>query len=73
MYHCRLALARPDDITAIISQNGNAFIEGLGDFWDLIQPYWVSQTQEKCESLRWLVSFRATKGTQYVLQHCLHI
>jgi hypothetical protein len=57
-----LALARPDAITAIISQNGNAFDEGLGDFWDYIRPYWAEQTREKRESLRWLTSFDTTKS-----------
>jgi hypothetical protein len=59
---CRLALARPDAITAIISQNGNAFNEGLGDFWDHIRPYWAEQTKEKRESLRWLTTFDTTKS-----------
>jgi hypothetical protein len=60
--YCRLALARPDAITAIISQNGNAFDEGLGDFWDHIRPYWAEQTKEKRESLRWLTTFGTTKS-----------
>ena len=32
----RLAMARPERVTAIISQNGNAYEEGLGDAWGLI-------------------------------------
>jgi pimeloyl-ACP methyl ester carboxylesterase len=35
----RLALQRPQAITAIVSQNGNAYSEGLGDAWALIQKY----------------------------------
>lgn len=62
MGHFSLALARPKAITAIISQNGNAFVEGLGDFWDHIRPYWNSQTQEKRDSLRWLTNFDTTKS-----------
>ncbi|KAH7910407.1 Alpha/Beta hydrolase protein [Hygrophoropsis aurantiaca] len=61
----RLALARPDAVTAIISQNGNAYVEGLGAFWDNLRPYWASQTTENRESIRWLTSFDATKW-QYV-------
>ena len=36
----RLAMARPERITAIVSQNGNAYEEGLGDAWAPIQRYW---------------------------------
>ena len=36
----RLALERPEDITAIVSQNGNAYVAGLGAFWDQFMPYW---------------------------------
>ena len=36
----RLAMARPERVTAIISQNGNAYEEGLGDAWAPIRRYW---------------------------------
>ena len=36
----RLALAHPERVTAIVSQNGNAYEEGLGDAWAPIQRYW---------------------------------
>src|SRR5262249_35789513 len=36
----RLALKHPDRITAIISQNGNAYEEGLSDGWNPIRAYW---------------------------------
>ena len=36
----RLAVAHPERVTAIISQNGNAYEEGLGDAWDPIKKYW---------------------------------
>jgi hypothetical protein len=35
-----LAVRHPDRITAIISQNGNAYEEGLSDGWNPIQAYW---------------------------------
>ena len=38
----RLALQRPEAITAIITQNGNAYIEGFGDVWGLIKDLWAS-------------------------------
>jgi hypothetical protein len=58
---CSLALSRPDAITAIISQNGNAFEEGLGAFWDDIRRYWAKPTAENREAIRWLTSMKATK------------
>lgn len=36
----RLALKRPNDVTAIITQNGNAYEEGLGAFWDPLKTIW---------------------------------
>jgi pimeloyl-ACP methyl ester carboxylesterase len=36
----RLALMAPERVTAIVSQNGNAYEEGLGDAWQPIQRYW---------------------------------
>jgi len=58
----RLALARPQAITAIISQNGNAFDEGFGDFWNSIRPYWENQTQDIRESMKWLITLETTKS-----------
>lgn len=40
----RLALAHPDRITALISQNGNAYEEGLAKGWDPIRKYWEHPT-----------------------------
>src|SRR6516225_6177220 len=40
----RLALAQPERITAIISQNGNAYEEGLSEGWNPIQKYWKQTT-----------------------------
>ncbi len=39
----RLALRRADAIEAIISQNGNAYVEGFGDVWGPIQEFWASK------------------------------
>jgi pimeloyl-ACP methyl ester carboxylesterase len=41
----RMALAHPQRITAIVSQNGNAYEEGLGQGWEPIQRYWKEPTQ----------------------------
>jgi pimeloyl-ACP methyl ester carboxylesterase len=37
----RLAMAHPERVTAIVSQNGNAYEEGLGDAWGPIRKYWA--------------------------------
>jgi pimeloyl-ACP methyl ester carboxylesterase len=42
----RLAMARPERVTAIVSQNGNAYEEGLGDAWAPIRRYWENPTAE---------------------------
>jgi pimeloyl-ACP methyl ester carboxylesterase len=48
----RLALAHPDRITAIVSQNGNAYEEGLGNAWQPIQRYWREPSQEHRNAIR---------------------
>ncbi|WP_152687587.1 alpha/beta fold hydrolase [Pseudomonas fildesensis] len=48
----RLAVAHPDRVTAIISQNGNAYEEGLGDSWAPIQKYWHEPTQQNRNALK---------------------
>ena len=57
----RLGLAHPERITAIISQNGNAYEEGLGDGWNPIQKYWKEPTAENREALREFLKPEATK------------
>ncbi len=51
----RVAMARPERVTAIISQNGNGYEEGLGGAWAPIQRYWSDPSQENrkalCEAL----------------------
>src|SRR5690242_10935034 len=48
----RLALARPDRVTAIVSQNGNAYEEGLSQGWNPIQKYWQEPTEANRAALR---------------------
>jgi pimeloyl-ACP methyl ester carboxylesterase len=48
----RLAMAHPERVTGIISQNGNAYEEGLGDAWAPIQHYWKEPTSENREAVR---------------------
>lgn len=48
----RLATKHPDRITAIVSQNGNAYEEGLSDGWAPIRAYWETPSQANREALR---------------------
>jgi pimeloyl-ACP methyl ester carboxylesterase len=48
----RLAMDRPERVTAIVSQNGNAYEDGLGDAWGPIRKYWAEPTEENREVLR---------------------
>jgi pimeloyl-ACP methyl ester carboxylesterase len=60
----RLAARHPERITAIISQNGNAYEEGLSDGWNPIQKYWKEPTQENRDGIRALLA-PATTYWQY--------
>ncbi|KAK5988201.1 putative hydrolase [Cladobotryum mycophilum] len=57
----RLALKHPEKVTAIVTQNGNAYNEGLGDFWNPFRKYWASGAQEDRDALRSLLVLSATK------------
>jgi pimeloyl-ACP methyl ester carboxylesterase len=48
----RLAIAHPERVTAIVSQNGNAYEEGLGDAWAPIRRYWEHPVSENREAIR---------------------
>jgi len=48
----RLAMTHPERVTAIVSQNGNAYEEGLGDAWGPIRTYWAAPTAENRAILR---------------------
>lgn len=48
----RLAVRHPDRITAIISQNGNAYEEGLSDGWNPIRAYWQDASPANRDALR---------------------
>ena len=48
----RLAVKHPERITAIISQNGNAYEEGLSDGWNPIRAYWQDASPANREALR---------------------
>ncbi len=57
----RLAAKHPERVTALIVQNGNAYVEGIQKFWEPIQKYWASGSKEDREAIRWLTSLKATK------------
>jgi pimeloyl-ACP methyl ester carboxylesterase len=57
----RLALAHPERITAIISQNGNAYEEGLSEGWNPIQKYWQEPTEANRNALREFLKPETTK------------
>ncbi|HTP29317.1 MAG TPA: alpha/beta hydrolase, partial [Anaeromyxobacteraceae bacterium] len=59
----RLAMAHPDQVTAIVSQNGNAYEEGLGDAWGPIRKYWAEPTQEHREVIR--TNILTLEGTRW--------
>src|SRR6266436_3309381 len=61
----RLAVAHPERVTAIVSQNGNAYEEGLSQGWNPIQRYWREPTPENRSALRDFLTPEATKS-QYL-------
>jgi len=56
----RLAVKHPERLTAIISQNGNAYEEGLSDGWNPIQAYWKEPSQANRDALRDFLKPEAT-------------
>jgi pimeloyl-ACP methyl ester carboxylesterase len=63
----RLAMAHPERVTAIVSQNGNAYEEGLADAWAPIQKYWASPTAENREVIR--KNILTLDGTRWQYTH----
>jgi pimeloyl-ACP methyl ester carboxylesterase len=61
----RIAVKHPERITAIISQNGNAYEEGLSDGWNPIQAYWKNPSEANRKALRGFLSPETTRW-QYV-------
>ncbi|KAF2266090.1 alpha/beta-hydrolase [Lojkania enalia] len=61
----RLALKHPERIQAIITQNGNAYVEGMGEFWDPIRALWKDNSTEHRNALRPFLEIGGTKS-QYI-------
>ena len=57
----RLALRHPERVRALIVQNGNAYDEGLLEFWDPIKKYWKDATPENRAGLHFLVEPKSTR------------
>jgi len=58
----RLALRHPERIAAIVTQNGNAYTEGLGGFWaDTMEPYWKNRNPETEKKVRGLLTLESTR------------
>jgi pimeloyl-ACP methyl ester carboxylesterase len=62
----RIALQHPERITAIITQNGNAYEEGLSDGWNPIRAYWQDPSQQNRAALR---AFLAPEATRWQYTH----
>lgn len=62
----RLAIRRPERVTALISQNGNAYEEGLSEGWNLIRAYWQDPSQANRDALR---TFLAPETTIWQYTH----
>jgi pimeloyl-ACP methyl ester carboxylesterase len=57
----RIAVKHPDRVTAMVIQNGNAYEEGLKEFWDPIKAYWADGSAAKRNALAGLVTLETTK------------
>jgi pimeloyl-ACP methyl ester carboxylesterase len=63
----RLAIRHPERVTAIVSQNGNAYEDGLGDAWGPIRQYWAEPTKENREVIR--QNILNLEGTRWQYTH----
>jgi pimeloyl-ACP methyl ester carboxylesterase len=58
----RIATKHPERIQSIISQNGNAYTEGLGAWWDPLRELWASNSAESRDALRPFLEINSTIG-----------
>jgi pimeloyl-ACP methyl ester carboxylesterase len=61
----RIAMAHPERVSAIVSQNGNAYLEGFSDAWGAWQTYWREPTPEHREACRASLSPEVIRQWQY--------
>jgi len=57
----RIAVKKPEKVEALIIQNGNAYDEGLRDFWIPLKAYWKDRTPANAEPLKGFLTLDATK------------
>jgi pimeloyl-ACP methyl ester carboxylesterase len=57
----RIATKYPQKVEALIVQNGNAYSEGLREFWEPLKAYWQDRTPENADKLRQILTLDATK------------
>lgn len=57
----RLAVKNPEKIEALIVQNGNAYDEGLGEFWEPLKAYWTEPNEKNKDALMKFLTIEATK------------
>ena len=62
----RLAMRRPERVTAIVSQNGNAYIEGLSPAWEPWQTYWREPTAANRDACRGALDPDVIRDVQYL-------
>ncbi|WP_448107391.1 alpha/beta fold hydrolase [Pseudomonas azerbaijanoccidentalis] len=63
----RLAVKHPERMTGLVSQNGNAYLEGLGDAWAPIKAYWAEPSAENRQAIADAVLHLA--GTRWQYEH----
>jgi pimeloyl-ACP methyl ester carboxylesterase len=57
----RLAVKHPEKIEALIVQNGNAYDEGLGEFWEPLRAYWNEPNEKNKNALKKFLTLEATR------------
>lgn len=57
----RLATMNPEKVNGLIIQNGNAYVEGLEEFWTPFRSYWQNPTDANAEPLKAILNLEATK------------
>ena len=62
----RIAAKHPEKVQSLIVQNGNAYDEGLREFWDPIKKYWKNRTAENAEPLK---GFITKEGVEWQFTH----
>ncbi|MEL7498876.1 MAG: alpha/beta hydrolase [Planctomycetota bacterium] len=57
----RLAVRHPERVESLIIQNGNAYDEGLKEFWNPLRAYWKDRSPENAKALKGILTIDATK------------